>query len=154
MSVNNVTPNVNNGKQNNYFTNMIQKYNGNADFVLFLKPEQIQKSAKEKIFRDMVRGNIDYAQFGFYYQNSKFLENLIVAANDELINAQVISNALLFFDTYNPGDLNVARIRTKQQMLVNIFSCIYTRLMQVKMSGDIGFLTDIQYVLKDYAKNY
>ncbi len=147
--------NANGGnKQMNYFLSMIQKYNGNRDFILFLKPEQIQRSAKEKIFREMVRGQIDYAQFGIYYQNGKFLENLIVAANDELVNAQVITNALRFFDMYNPGDLNVARIITKQQMLVNIYNCIYSRLMQVKMTGDIGYLTDIQYVLRDYAKNF
>lgn len=151
---NNPMMNVSSGKQNNYFTNMIQKYNGNRDFILFLKPEQIQKSAKERIFREMVRGNIDYAQFGIYYQNNKFLENLIVAANDELVNAQVISNALLYYDTCFPGDLNVARIRTKQQILVISYDCIYTRLMQVKMTNDIGYLTDIQYVLRDYAKNF
>lgn len=152
--INNPIMNVNSGKQNNYFTSMIQKYNGNRDFILFLKPEQIQKSAKERIFREMVRGQIDYGQFGIYYQNNKFLENLIVAANDELINAQIISNALLHYDTCFPGDLNVARIRTKQQILLICYDCIYSRLMQVKMTNDVGCLIEIQYVLHDQAKNF
>ena len=143
---------VNNSKQNNYFTTMIQRYNGNVDFILFLKPEQIQKSAKERIFREMARGQIDYSQFGIYFQNGKFLENLIVAANDELINSQIISNALWYYDMNFPGDLNVSRILTKQQMMVKMFTCIYSRLLEVKTTGNIGILTDIAYVLGDISK--
>lgn len=143
----------NNSKQNNYFTTMIQRYNGNVDFILFLKPEQIQKSAKERIFREMAKGQIDYGQFGIYYQNCKFLENLIVAANDEMVNSQIITNALRFYDVNYPGDLNVTRVMTKQQMLLNMYTCIYSRLLNVKATGNVGCLTDIAYVLGDITKN-
>ena len=143
----------NNNKQNNYFTTMISRYNGSQEFVQFLKPEQIQKSAKERIFREMARGQIDYSQFGNYYLDNKFLENLIVAANDEMINATVISNALYFYDTQFPGDYTVARIRARQEQLKVIYYTIYTRLCNVKYTNDIGCLTDIQYVLKDISKN-
>jgi len=141
-------------KQNNYFTSMIAKYGGKEDFVVFLKPEQIQRAAKERIFREMARGQIDYGQFGKYYLDGKFLENLIVAANNELVNSQVIVQALYWYDLYvSVGDLNVARVRTRQQNLAFIYDCIYTRLYQVKMTGDIGYLTEIQFILKEAAKN-
>lgn len=143
----------NNNKQNNYFTTMISRYNGNQDFIPFLKPEQIQKSAKERIFREMARGQIDYSQFGSYYLDAKFLENLIVAANDEMINANVISTALYFYDTQFPGDYTVSRIRARQENLKMIYYIIYTRLCNVKFTNDIGYLTDIQYVLRDISKN-
>lgn len=143
----------NNNKQNNYFTTMISRYNGNQDFITFLKPEQIQKSAKERIFREMARGQIDYSQFGNYYLDVKFLENLIVAANDEMIQANVISNALYYFDMQFPGDYTVSRIHARQENLKMIYYTIYTRLCNVKFSNDIGYLTDIQYVLKDISKN-
>ena len=143
-----------NNKQNNYFTSMIAKYGGKEDFVAFLKPEQIQRSAKERIFREMARGQIDYGQFGKHYLDGKFLENLIVAANNELVNSQVIVQALYWYDLYvSVGDLNVARVRTRQQNLAFIYECIYTRLCQVKMTGDIGYLTEIQFILKEPAKN-
>ena len=139
-------------KQNNYFTTMISRYNGIEDFIPFLKPEQIQRSAKERIFREMARGQIDYSQFGKYYLDNKFLENMIVAANDELINTEIICRSLLLMDTMYPGDLNVTRVRTRQEVLRFIFNIIYTRLYNVKMTNDIGYLTDIQYVLKDASK--
>ena len=142
----------NNNKQNNYFTTMIQRYNGNVDFILFLKPEQIQKSAKERIFREMARGQIDYGQYGIYFQNGKFLENLIVAANDEMINSQIIANALGFYDMTFPGDLNVIRVMTKQNMLVKMYTCIYSRLLDVKATGNVGCLTNIAYALADISK--
>ena len=139
-------------KQNNYFTMMISRYNGIENFVPFLKPEYIQKTAKERIFREMAKGQIDYSQFGQYYLDNKFLENLIVAANDELVNTDIICRALLLQDIMYPGDLNVVRVRTRQEALKFVYYTIYTRLYSVKMTGDIGYLTDIQYVLKDASK--
>ena len=51
----------------------------------FLKPEQIQRAAKERIFREMARGQIDYGQFGKYYLDGKFLFF-------EFLNAFILTN--------------------------------------------------------------
>lgn len=139
-------------QQHNYFTNMIKRYNGNTEFVSLLKPEQIQRSAKERIFREMVRGQIDYSLFGIYFENPKFLENLIVAAQNELENYNTIFCALDFYDNTFPGNSNVFYNKGKFIALINIFSVLCDRLYKVKMDGNIGHLTDIQYVLKNYSK--
>lgn len=137
--------------QNNYFSNSIRKYNS-EEFVSFLKPEQIQKSAKERIFREMVKGQIDYVQYGKYFLDSKFLENLIIAAENELKNNITIYNALRYYDLNFPGDINVIYNSTKHNCLVFIFDNILQRLRNIKMTSNIGYLSDLQYVLGNYNK--
>lgn len=137
--------------QNNYFTFMVRKYN-DEDFVRFLKPEQIQKSAKERIFREMARGQIDYVEFGKYFVDSKFLENLIIAANNELMNNTTIGTALQYYDSCFPGQINVVHNINRYNALCFIFNNILQRLYNVKMTSDIGYLADIQYVLTNYHK--
>lgn len=130
----------------NYFTSSIKHY-GRDDFIVLLKPEEIQRSAKDRIFREMVRGRIDYVQFGQYFLDSKFLSNLIVAADNELTNNVVISQALEFYDLNFPGHLEVIHNKTKHENLVVIYRVILERLRQLEVSGNVGVLTDIQYVL-------
>ena len=135
--------------QNNYFTTMIRKYNRD-DFIIALKPEQIQRSAKERIFREMVKGQIDYGQFGNYYLDSKFLENLIIAADNELKNNIACEAALSFYDLNFPGQQIVIHNKTKFSNLKIIYETILQRLQYLKMTGDIGCLTDIQFVLANF----
>ncbi len=139
-------------QQNNYFTSNIRRWN-REDFLWQMKPEQIQKDAKNRIFREMVKGQIDYSQFGNYYLDPKFLENLIISANNELTNNIVVARALEFYDINFPGDANVTTNRMKHNGLCNIYSTLLQRLNAVKQTQDIGYLTDIQYVLSEY-KNY
>ena len=139
-------------QQNNYFTNMISRFNGNENFIIALKPEQIQRSAKERIFREMIKGQIDYTQFGNYFLDSKFLENLIIAAYNELTNNSVISTALQFYDMNFPGDVNIRYNTLKYQNLVIIYQNLLYRLQMVKESGNIGYLTDFQYVIRENTK--
>lgn len=136
---------------NNYFTSTISRYN-NEDFVHFLKPEQIQRSAKERIFREMVRGQIDFGIYGKYFQDSKFLENILIAATDELNNNIAVNAALEYYDMNRPGDMIIIRNRVKHSNLVIIYTALVTRLNTVKLTGNIGYLTDLPYVLKDEAK--
>jgi len=132
--------------QNNYFTATLKKY-PEGNFIALLKPEQIQRSAKERIFREMVRGQIDYTDFGAYFQDSKFLENLLIAAQDELNNNTIICNALYLLDQKNPGNVDVFNLLNKYNTLCYIFNVLVNRLTGVKMEGNIGYLTDIQYIL-------
>lgn len=132
--------------QNNYFTSQIRRFQS-EDFITALKPEQIQRGAKERLFREMVRGQIDYTEFGNYFLDSKFLSNLIIAAENELTNNVVISRALEFYDLTFPGQIEVIHNRTKHEALCEIYSVLLDRLNNLQMTGNVGCLTDIQYRL-------
>lgn len=137
---------------NNYFDMMIDRYNGDQNFVVKITPEQIQRSAKQRIFREMVRGEIDYTVYGKYFIDPKFLENLIIAAQDELTNKSTIANALRFYDFNFPGSIDVVYNYNLHQNLVVIYSILHKKLSTLKFCGDIGVLIDIQYILRDYKK--
>lgn len=139
-------------QQNNYFTSMIHRYNGEENFIVALKPEQIQRSARERIFREMAKGQIDYTIYGKYFLDSRFLENLIIAAENELTNNSVITSALQFYDISFPGDMNIRYNYARHYNLMIIFNNIVYRLKMIKETGDIGYLTDLCYVVKDNSK--
>ena len=143
--------NTNKIKQDNsYFGAMKRKFPNVPNFIWYLKPEQIQKSAKERIFKEMVRGNIDYSENGQYYQDTKFLENLIIAAQDELINNTIIRDSLRHFNYSFPGQMEVSKLLARYENLVYIMEVILNKLNETKFNGDIGPLTQIQYILGSY----
>lgn len=135
--------------QNNYFTSMNMKYK-TSDFIYYLKPEQIQKSAKEKIFKEMVQGKIDYTIFGMYFNDSKFLENLLIAAQDELINNSTIRDALSLYVATYPGNQYSVNLLGRHDVLTRIYTVIFDKLNYVKNTGNVGYLADIQYVLAEF----
>jgi hypothetical protein len=140
----------NNNNQNNYFVSMQRRFN-REDFIVCLKPEQIQRSAKERIFREMVRGQIDYSVYGGYFLDSKFLENLLIAADNELRNNSCVAEALGYYDMHVcPGSALVISNKTRYEQLRYIYSILCSRLNALKLTGDIGTLIDIQYVLADF----
>jgi len=140
----------NNKRGMNYFDSMERRYQDAVNFVIYLKPEQIQRSAKERIFREMVRGNVDYSEHGKYFQDEKFLENVLTAARDELSNNITIRNALVFQDTHMPGIQAVIALRARYEILCYIFNILVGKLEMVKLSDDIGHLVDIPYILSGY----
>ena len=140
---------INPSNQNNYFTAMNLKYK-TSDFIFYLKPEQIQKSAKDRIFKEMVQGKIDYSIFGMYYNDSKFLENLLIAAQDELINNSTIRDALAFYNASYPGNQSTINLLSRHDSLSRVYSVLVDRLLSVKNTGNVGYLADIQYVLAAY----
>ena len=133
-----------------YFGTMKRKFQDVPNFVWYLKPEQIQKSAKERIFREMVRGNIDYSENGQYFQDTKFLENLIIAAQDELINNTIIRDSLRHYNYYFPGQVEVMKLLARYENLVYVMNVIYSKLNETKYTDNIGPLTNIQYILGSY----
>lgn len=139
-------------RPNNYFAYMIDRYNGDRDFIPKLRPDQIQKSAKDRIFREMVMGNIDYTIYGEYFLDSKFLENLIIAAQDELTNKSTIATALYFYDVHYPGNQAVAINMDQHANLAHIYSTILNKLQTLKFTGDIGILIDTQILLRDFRQ--
>lgn len=132
--------------QNNYFSLNIKKYN-REDFICMMKPEQIQRDAKNRIFREMVQGKIDYSIYGKYFLDSKFIDNLIISAENELRNNTTVLNALVFYDTYGPGDPNVGVNRIRYNNLCIIYQTLMSRLNMVRMYADVGYLIDLAAVL-------
>lgn len=137
--------------QNNFFTQQIQRYK-TEEFVTLMKPEDIQTQAKRRLFREMVHGQIDYAQYGKYFLDNKFLSNLIIAANNELTNNTVTLRSLQFYDNNYPGDRDVAFNINKYAHLQFIYSTLSQQLMLLKNTSDIGVLTCISFVLKEHKK--
>jgi hypothetical protein len=133
----------------NYFDQSIRQFG--EDFIMMLTPEKIQRSAKQRIFREMVQGHIDYSVYGKYFTDPKFFENLLIAAYDELNNNAIIKSALTEFDLHHPGNNLVVVLKGKYTSLEYIYGVIYGRLSQVKASGyNIGYLSDLSAVLYNY----
>lgn len=137
---------ANNQVQNNYFTSNIRRYN-REDFVCMMKPEQIQRDAKNRIFREMVQGKIDYSIYGKYFLEPKFIDNLIISADNELRNNTTVLNALEMYDMYGPEDPNTGMNRIRYSTLVYIYQTILNRLNLVRMYSNVGYLTDLSVVL-------
>lgn len=135
-------------RQNNYFTTMIKRFN-REDFLYFLKPDQIQKSAKERIFREIIQGRIDYGLFGMYFQDSKFIGNLLVSAENELKNNTEILKALTYYEI-NHSNPDVLYLRGKYTSLVFVYNYLVNKLQEVKATGSVGCLSDTQYILGEY----
>lgn len=140
------------GRTNNYFDMMLSRYNGDEQFISMLSPESIQRSAKGRIFREMVKGEIDYTRHGKFFLEPKFLENLIIAAKDELRNKNTILYSLVFYDYNFPGNPDIIYNRTLHENLVYIYNTIVSKLNALKYCGDIGVMVDIRYILRGCQK--
>jgi len=132
-----------------YFGAMRKKFQDD-NIVWYLKPEQIQKAAKDRIFREMVSGVINYSENGKYFQDSKFLENLILAAQNELTNNIIIRDALRMYTCMFPGYMDAGKLVARYENLSYIMNIILNKLNEVKFTGNIGVLTDIQRSIGHY----
>lgn len=151
MSTLNIDPNKVK-PDNSYFTSMKKKFPDAPNFVVYLKPDQIQRSARERIFREMVKGQIDYSEYGQYFMDQKFLDNLIIAAEFELNNNSIDRVALEYYDLncFGCNKIDVKSRRARKESLCFVYSIILNRLYTVKMTSNIGPLTNIQYELSAY----
>lgn len=135
--------------KNSWIDDQINRFG--EDFIIRMNPETIQRQAKQRLFRDMVRGNIDYDKHGKYFADSKFLENLIIAAFNELQSNDAVLRALTFYDRYVPGDSIISQCIIRHHALCCIYKSILDRLNAVKYNDyNIGYLTDISMVLRGY----
>ena len=100
----------------------------------------------------MVKGEIDYTRHGKFFLEPKFLENLIIAAKDELRNKNTILYSLVFYDYNFPGNPDIIYNRTLHENLVYIYNTIVSKLNALKYCGDIGVMVDIRYILRGCQK--
>lgn len=125
-----------------------------SEWLTRINPESIQTMAKRRIFREMVMGFIDYEKYGIYFQDPKFLENVILAAREELQSNTVVMNALTLMDNTYPGQPEVIKNRTRYERRVYVFEVLYKYLQMVRTNYyNIGYLNDIASILRAF-NNY
>ena len=136
--------------KSNYFQDQEKRYGG-ENWIQMLRPEDIQYGAK-RLFKEMIRGNIDYQTYGKYFLDPKFIDNLIINAENELSVNTLYYNALDFYSKYYPTpEANVQKQHL--QSLCFIYGTIRSKLVDVRHSGNIGYLVDTSALLYSH-KNH
>lgn len=134
-------------KRDCYIKQMVQTRG--EDWVNLTPPEQIQKQFR-RIVKDMVLGNIDYATYGRYFYDLKFIENLIIGITNELEINTLDFNTGSFYLQYYPATPLLPTHLTHLQALIIIYQTVLDKLNYVKSTGDIGYLADISGLLFNY----
>ncbi len=138
-----------NNNQQNYIDQQIRNYG--EEFITYLKPEQIQRNAKTRIFKEMIQGKFDYTVYGKYFADSKFFENLFVACYDELQNNTLIAMSLREFDLHHPGNQLTTILLGKYNSLVQVYTVLYNALYSMKFDNyNPGHLQGISAMLYNY----
>ena len=137
----------------NYFQDMKNRYQGNENWINLVSAQDIQKAAVKRIFKEMVNGAYDYGKEGQYFLDSRFLENLIVAAGTKLEYYTLLSNAVNVYREYCPTYPNLGAHFTHIQNLQYIYYTIYNRLENVKYSYNVASLVDISPSTYNYRND-
>lgn len=131
-------------KGNSYIQMMINQQG--EDWIVSTTPERIQQSCK-RILKDMVKGTIDYEKHGKYFLDLKFMENLIIGVSNELEINTLNYNSCVFYYQYFPQTPNLGTHIYHLERLGCIYTTVLEKLNAVKMTGNIGYLTDISGLL-------
>jgi hypothetical protein len=138
----------------NYFQDMEQRFGGGDEYwVTAQTPQDIQRSAHKRIFREMVNGAYDYEKVGKYFQDPKILENITVAALNDLQTYELYYNAVGLYKYYYPAYDNIGWEFTHITNLRYIFSVIYNKLCELKATNNVGVLFDIPMLLGPYKSD-
>lgn len=137
--------------KNNSYIQMMVNQNGD-EWILALRPEDIQRSTK-RIVKDMVRGTIDYQNHGKFFLDPKFMENLIIGVSNELEINTLNYNACQFYYQYFPQTPNIQPHIYHLERTCYIYGTILQRLNAVKMSSNVGYMTDISALLFNDRNN-
>lgn len=140
--------------KNNYFKDMEQRYNNNGDnWIAGQTPQDIQKSARKRIFREMVNGAYDYEKVGKYFLDPKILENITLAASNEIDTYTLLYNAVGYYRQACPGYPNIGLELSHITNMLYIYSVIYNKLVQLKGTQNIAVLIDIAPMLYPYRND-
>ena len=134
----------------NYIQNMKKQYGDN--WINLLRPEDIQRSAK-RVFKEMIRNQIDYEKDGNWFNEAKFLDNLIIAAQNELEINTLYYNAVTFYFQYYPDIPNISPQISHLEILCYVYNVILSKLSAVKVTGNIGCLFDTSSLLYSYRNH-
>ena len=133
-----------------YIDNMVKQFGD--DWLVTVNPDNIQRSAK-RIVRDMVKNSIDYEVHGKYFLDSKFMENLIIACTNELQEASLHYNALVFYQQYYPQIPTIGNLISHDYCLISIYSTVLNKLNLVRMTDNVGELYDLGATLFQYRNH-
>ena len=122
----------NNRQRENYFQSNIAKYGEN--FIHNKTPKMLQFDAKNRLFKEMVNGFINYDEFGVYFTDPEYLDNLIAIANALNAEHAVISRACIEYSAAH-GDVTASQLAARHNSAAIVFGTIAGALSQVKQSG-------------------
>ena len=110
----------------NYIQNLIKQHGEN--WIVNFSPVDIQNRVAPRVFKDMVRGFIDYEKYGKYFLDSKFMTNLIIACTNELEINSLYATSLEFYMQYHPNVPNINIHLNHLKALCYIYNLLYNRL--------------------------
>jgi len=139
-----------NNQQRNYITQQMQTFG--EDWIVACKPEDIQKNGK-RIVKEMVQAKMNYEQVGKYFLDSKFMNNLIISLQNELEVNGLMYKAVSFYKQYFPAEPNITYHENHLSCLCYVYNTVYSKLLQVRDTQDIGYLTDISGLLFTYRNH-
>lgn len=146
-------------KRENYFEMNLRDHDEN--FINTRSPQDLQRDARKRIFKDMIFGNIDYERFGSYFTIPNFIEALITVANVEAQKHSITAIALEQYYATTCDPVAYAMF-IQHKNCAYILECIRYDLEAVKNNNyDITPLTQLQIQLasvptckKDYNEFY
>lgn len=135
---------------NNYFTSQINKFQ-TEEFVNLMAPEEIQRDAK-RVCRELIKGKIDIGKYGKYFQDAKFVDNILIGTQYEYNFNSANLQALKYYDSQFPGYQQIIYNIYVSNILSYCYGLIMERLQYLKSSmyENIGVLTDIPIILREY----
>ena len=136
--------------KNNYIKMMVNQYG--EGWIVSLKPEDIQRAGK-RLVKELVKGDIDFQEYGNYFLDLKFLDNFIISCQNELEAYNLYYQAVSFYKQYYPQIPNIGIQQSHLQILCNIYSTILQKLQIVKSTGNIGYLADTSALLYQYRNH-
>lgn len=136
-----------------YFDMNIQK--SGDGFLLNKSVTEIQKDARKRIFKDMVFGNIDYAKYGSYFMNARFLEQLIIVSEEEMEKHGLLHQGARLLDIMYPGTPKVPQLMIVESKLFTTFYHINYYLKCVRDFGyDISFLPELTMKIYEFRNEF
>lgn len=136
--------------KNNYIKQMQNAYGEN--WIVALKPEDIQRAGR-RILKEIVKGDFDYEDIGNYFLDLKFLDNIIIALQNDLEMYSLYYSAVSFYKQYYPQIPNIGVQESHLAILCNIYSVVLGKLQTVKMTGNIGWMADASAMLYSYRNH-
>ena len=122
------------------------------NWVNIVQPDNIQRSTK-RIVKEIAKGQIDYEKQGKYFQEMKFIENLIIGIYNELEINTLNYNACSFYFYYYPQTPNLAAHINHLERCIYIYNVILERLQYVKSTNNVGYMVDVQALLLNEKKH-
>ena len=146
-------------KRENYFEMNLKDHDEN--FINNRSPQDLQKDARKRIFKDMIYGNVDYEVFGKFYTNPNFIDALITTASVEAQKHSITSLALEQYHRASCDPVAYA-MSVKHKNCAYALDCIRYDLEMLKQNNyDISFLTSLQTQIaavpsckRDYGEFY